>query len=475
MKKLLLCALLISSSLISQAITVIKGTIKTNNDRSFLISLREVVPFSSDKKPLLQEINLGKRKSFNLKTALKSAGFYSLSIVMEVEGRKSVHTSTIYLSPNQTLNLEYLPNGAFGLYCNYDKIKEINNRTLLETQEKYNQQIRTMFTKTPDTLGLKANLNRFLLIADSAINNKKLNPEISKFLKLKAFDTYQSNLYRFSSDYLRLMKGKAEIKADYYTYPGPTPFLSYYQDPLMALFPNATYHLIKHIEIQTIGTPLNKRKSIAEVSTELSWLKTQKLPSPIVDDLARYLLSAYTGSYKVSADFDQDLKTFNLLADNIKNPALRNQVVQSFENLRYTMKGASLPPITFENVAGDTVSLDQFKGKYLFIDLWASWCVPCIKMTPFVQQLEKQYENRNINFVAISIDANRQNWLSKIRDLQLHGHQYLDLPGAFAKQLNITGIPHYLIYDPEGKLLVFQTDMPDNPKLKTLIDALPGL
>lgn len=473
MKKFLLCALLISSSLISQAITVIKGSIKTSSDRSFLVSLKEVVPFSSDKKPLLQEINLGKRNSFSLKADIKTAGFYSLSLVMEVGKSKSVNTSIIYLIPNQQLNLEYLPHGEFSLISNYAKVKDQNNQALLETQEKYNQNIRKMFVKTPDTLGLKAELNQFFLIADTAIKGKKLNPEVEKFLRFKAFDTYQSNLYRFSSDYLRLMKGKVEIQAAYYN--GPVDFLSYYQDPMIQLFPNATYNLVKFIEIQTKGSPSNKKKSLDIVSTELAWLKQHNPPVTITDEVSRYLLANYTASYKVSADFDQDLKDFNMLAERIKNPGLKNQLMSNFENLRYTMKGASLPPISFENVAGDTVNLAQFKGKYLFIDLWASWCVPCIKMTPYVQQLEKHYEGRNINFLAISIDANRQNWLSKMRELQLHGHQYLDLPGAFAKQLNISGIPHYLIYDPEGKLLVFKADMPDQPGLKAVIDALPGL
>lgn len=473
MKKLLLSALLISSTLVGQAITVIKGTIKTSNDRSFLISLREVVPFSSGKKPLLVEINSGNRSAFSLKAELQTAGFYSLSVVMESGKNKSVNTSVLFLSPNQTITLEYLPIGALGLVCNYTKIKDLNNQVLMGIQEKYNQQIRVMFQKNLDTAGLKLDLQAFFLIADSLNQGKKLAPEVQKYLQFKAFDSYQSNLFRFSSDYIRASKTKAQLSADYYN--SPVAFLPYYQDSMIELFPNATYHLIKYIEIQTKGAPFNKRKTLADVNEQLSWVKQRSLIPAAADDLARYLLSAYTNAYRVSADFDQDLKDFNLSAENIKDPALRNQIKKSFENLRYTMKGASLPPVSFENISGDTVNLAAFKGKYLFIDLWASWCVPCIKMTPYVQALEKQYEGRNINFVAISIDANRQNWLSKMRDLQLHGHQYLDLQGAFAKQLNITGIPHYLIYDKEGKLLVFQTDMPDTQSLKALIDALPGL
>lgn len=96
-------------------------------------------------------------------------------------------------------------------------------------------------------------------------------------------------------------------------------------------------------------------------------------------------------------------------------------------------------------------------------------------MTPLVQELEKQYEGRNITFVAISIDGNKQSWLSKMKELNMHGNQFLDLPGAFTKSLNVTGIPHYMIYSPEGKLVVYKADMPSNPKLKETIDQLPGL
>ncbi|MNL43144.1 hypothetical protein D3C87_1656450 [compost metagenome] len=62
-----------------------------------------------------------------------------------------------------------------------------------------------------------------------------------------------------------------------------------------------------------------------------------------------------------------------------------------------------------------------------------------------------------------------------MKELNMHGHQYLDQTGAFTKKLNISGIPHYMIYDMESKLLVYKAPMPDSPKLKEIIDQLPGL
>lgn len=473
MKKILLCWLLISSCFVSLAGTKIKGAFKVSDQREFHVYLKALLPGNSNEKPIQQELNVGNKKAFVMDVTIKKAGLYSLSIVMQhADGNKSNYNSVIYLVPGRRLDIEYQAKGVHGLMCNYGKMRNADNKALFEVNEKYNQHITWLYNNLSDLVALKEHLNVFYALADSVRMNKDLSPEVQKYLAFNAFDAYSSNMYRFAADYLRGKDEKA-VPADFYVMPkDPKP---YFNDQMLLLFYNGISNVGRYLEVAT-ATPLYKsRKSIAEINAEIVELNKVVSNTEIRNGVIESLLLNFTSRYRVGGDFEADLKEYTNTVDLLTDPELRASLIQSFENLRFTLKGAVLPSVEFEDETGKAVGLDQFKGKYLFIDLWASWCVPCIKMTPLVQELEKQYEGKNIAFVAISIDANKESWLKKMKELNMHGNQFLDQTSAFTKQLNISGIPHYMIYDPESKLVVYKTPMPDNPKLKELIDQLPGL
>lgn len=473
MKKILLFCVLLVTGVASLAGATINGTIKVADNRTVTIYLKEILAANEKGKPYQQELNLGAKRSFSMKMDIGKSGFYTLTVVTEKEKDKSAHNSMIYLTPDTKLNLEFQGNSQFGLVCNYSKISNADNKALFEVYEKNNSLLRHLYTGTPDLSRQKATLQQFYVLADSLLTNEKLSPMVKKYLKFQAFDIYNANLYRLASDYNRGSKNNVPVGTEYYIQ--PVDPLYYFNDSMTLMFYTGVSNVIRYLESQ-MGMPLYKsRKSLVEINTLIVQLKSKVSNELLVDQVIESLLGSFTASYKAVTNFDNDLKDYSSTASQIKDFAIRSSVNKEFENLRYTMKGADLPLVKFEDAEGNTQTLDQFRGKYLFIDLWASWCVPCIKMTPYVQELEKQYEGKNITFVAISIDGNRQSWLGKMQELKLHGHQLLDQAGAFTKSLNITGIPHYLIYDPQGKLIVYKGDMPDDPKLKVTIDQLPGL
>ncbi|MFA4869517.1 MAG: TlpA disulfide reductase family protein [Pedobacter sp.] len=472
MKKILLFCILLGSSIICQAITKLNGVIKVADNRTVTIYLKEVLG-NEVGKPYEEELNIGTQRSFTMKLDINKAGFYSLSVVTQKENNKSVHNSTIYLKPNDKLKLEFQGNNQFGLVCNYSKITNADNKALLEINEKFNDYFRALFNSTADVVHQKEELKQFYVLTDQVLTAKKISPIVQKYLKFKAFDVYNTHLYRLALEYSRGSKNTVPVGAGFYAQPVDPLF--YFNDPTILLFANGVSNVIRYLEVY-IEMPVYKRsKTLKEINTQIDLLKSMVSNVPLIDQVIESLLSSYTASYKITNDFEQDLKTYVKVAAQINDVAIRSKVKKDFENLRYTMRGGALPDLKFEDAEGKTVDLEQFKGKYLFIDFWASWCVPCIKMTPLVQKLEKEYEGRNITFVAISIDGNKHAWLSKMKELNMHGHQYLDQTGAFTKKLNISGIPHYMIYDMESKLLVYKAPMPDSPKLKEIIDQLSGL
>ena len=79
-------------------------------------------------------------------------------------------------------------------------------------------------------------------------------------------------------------------------------------------------------------------------------------------------------------------------------------------NIKVLKKGDVCPKFVFKDVDGEKMSLEQFKGKYVVIDVWASWCQPCKQEFPNLKKLEEKYKDKNIVFVSISSDAQERRW-----------------------------------------------------------------
>ncbi|MDO6739015.1 TlpA disulfide reductase family protein [Wenyingzhuangia sp. 2_MG-2023] len=122
------------------------------------------------------------------------------------------------------------------------------------------------------------------------------------------------------------------------------------------------------------------------------------------------------------------------------------------------------------NYNGGTSSLDDFLGKYVYIDLWATWCSPCKKEIPFLEKVEKQYHDKNIVFLSISVDRQKDKakWERMIKEKNMGGVQLLadkDTQSQFYKDYNISGIPWFIFLDPEGKIISAQAPRPSEGKL----------
>lgn len=129
----------------------------------------------------------------------------------------------------------------------------------------------------------------------------------------------------------------------------------------------------------------------------------------------------------------------------------------------------------YENYTGGTTSLDDLKGKYVYIDVWATWCGPCKQQIPYLKQIEEQYEKKNIAFVSISTD--RQNkydaWRKMIEDKAMGGIQlFAGEDYSFQQAYQINSIPRFLLIDPDGNIVSADAPRPSDPKLKELFDSL---
>ncbi|GFD91627.1 hypothetical protein KUL156_53720 [Alteromonas sp. KUL156] len=159
---------------------------------------------------------------------------------------------------------------------------------------------------------------------------------------------------------------------------------------------------------------------------------------------------------------------------------LENYLTKMYNDKQYITKklakGAESPKfVNYENNAGGTTSLDDLKGKYVYIDLWATWCQPCKNEIPFLKKVEEKYHNKNIEFVSISVDRQKdyETWKKMIVDKELSGVQlYAKEDKAFMDAYRVSGIPRFILLDPEGKIIDSNAPRPSNPKLVELFESL---
>lgn len=130
----------------------------------------------------------------------------------------------------------------------------------------------------------------------------------------------------------------------------------------------------------------------------------------------------------------------------------------------------------FADISGKEIALSDFKGKVVYIDVWATWCGPCKREFPFMKEIEKQYHgNDNMVFMGVNVDISKdiEKWKTFLEKEQLPGVQIF--AGDAANQsimmpYNIKGIPRFILVGKDGKLISADAPRPSSPELKAMLD-----
>jgi len=128
-----------------------------------------------------------------------------------------------------------------------------------------------------------------------------------------------------------------------------------------------------------------------------------------------------------------------------------------FTNREMALKikpGKPVPSISYPDVNGKLSGLEKYKGKYLLIDFWASWCGPCRQAIPKVKELYKQYQQDGFEVVSISIDDNKKAWQKAMEEENMPWDQLLsNNKDETMKQFQFSGVPTLYLIDPAGKII----------------------
>ncbi|WP_316793719.1 TlpA disulfide reductase family protein [Pedobacter frigoris] len=145
---------------------------------------------------------------------------------------------------------------------------------------------------------------------------------------------------------------------------------------------------------------------------------------------------------------------FNLLSKSVKNNKYGNDLEYTIDSL---FIGGHAPVFVQSDTIGNLVGLESYKGKYVLIDFWASWCIPCRTDNPNLVKAMDKYKEKNFSILSVSLDSEKKPWLEAIKKDGLNWNHVSDLQDRFDNKVsiryNVYSIPDNFLLDPEGKII----------------------
>lgn len=254
------------------------------------------------------------------------------------------------------------------------------------------------------------------------------------------------------------------------------PYMEFYYKSLDRII-----NLSHEIDLSQEGSPV--RDSLIRIGDSIfamNEINSYKRDSIQLDFAAKHpyyritpdLLHSVSETDNVS--IDSVLAVYNILADEIKNSRMGKLVlkeIQEHEKKKRILNSTSIGFYPFDFIrksfSGDTIQLSDYKHKtYVLLDFWASWCIPCLKEVPKMKEICKEYQNKGLTVIGISLDEDKNSWRKAIQKQQMDGwSQILSIrwndensddsfmESALSEIYGCTEIPFYVLIDKDGKVV----------------------
>ena len=227
-----------------------------------------------------------------------------------------------------------------------------------------------------------------------------------------------------------------------------------------------TYRDLVRSKFYTIINNPNDAENIKKFISEVNALKSDNIRA----DLAKGTFQLISPSSTVNKEI------IDFINKNVTDEKVKEAAKKAYDVATKLIPGSPSPKFSnYENFNGGTTSLDDFKGKVTYIDIWATWCLPCRGEIPALKELEKKFHGKDVAFVSISIDQNKDEWKEFVKSEDLKGVQ-LFAENAFESQFiqdyGIRQIPTFIIIDKEGKIVNADAPRPSSDEITGLLEGL---
>jgi len=216
----------------------------------------------------------------------------------------------------------------------------------------------------------------------------------------------------------------------------------------------------------------NDNRDIDKNLKEIEAISNLK-PSEFKNRLLFYYLK---NNIKEANSSENRLQLVENYADKITDSKLNKSIFYIFKTYERLGRGEMAEEILATNLDSKSINLSELKGKFVMIDVWATWCSPCLYQSPYFEKMAIKYKKENVEFIALSTDKNIKKWFvsAKLKSksvMQLHANDIEKL----GKDYNIVSIPRFILIDTEGKIYNSNMPFPTEPTFEMILRKVLNL
>lgn len=189
---------------------------------------------------------------------------------------------------------------------------------------------------------------------------------------------------------------------------------------------------------------------------------------PIIQKLVKDHPDSYASAYVLSGSGRQNgsLKSkeqlYKMLSERMKKTDAGKKFADYIQGLKSSSIGNSVADFILPDPLGKDVDFKRLRGKYVLIDFWASWCVPCRRSFPHMREVYKKYKGDKFEIYSVSIDEDKKAWLKAVKEENNPWLQSLDTKNISQKGFAVTGVPATFLIDPSGKIIAKEVGFDPN-------------
>jgi thiol-disulfide isomerase/thioredoxin len=305
------------------------------------------------------------------------------------------------------------------------------------------------------------------------------------YSKQQFLDNYQAK-NQFSQTFLQYAQADMDYWCAFYLSNYPWEYPIYFNEAAPAKVPPNYYDFLTKIKIQNDAALPSKNyryfldQYLSDLRRKSQWQNAT--PKEVAEKNLSGKTLAYCRAKQISQDLSYDINSMKINA--VKNfvvnssyPLYNEAVVAALYRQLPVQSGASAPSFRLTDANGKEVTLEELKGKVIYLDFWATWCAPCIQALPHVERIRQRFNENEVAFIYINLDEDKNKWLRYLSEHSLGGkHVNGNSPNPYRESVSAlyqaTKLPATVIIDRSGNIAADANEHLDSETAATKIQNL---